>query len=125
MERVYGLIHADDFNVALTNLLIDLYSSDYKKHFLGLDFDEQKIADLSEPERETLTKIAAVVEYVGNRQPKATLYNWIYSEKLKLDKPYTPGVPEESVARVKRIITAPKEFADRNVFYDQETLEPV
>ncbi|WP_211202357.1 hypothetical protein [Salicibibacter cibarius] len=55
----------------------------------------------------------------------AILYNWIYSSKLQLDNPYTPGVENASIARVKRIMTAPKEFASRNVFYDEDTLKPV
>lgn len=125
MERVYNIIHADDFNFALTNLLIDLYSADYEKYFDDLDFDEREIDNLSNSDREKVTKVAAVVEYVGNRRKKAKLQDWIYSEKLKLDTPYTPGVPNESIARIKRIITAPKEFASRNVFYDEKTLDPV
>lgn len=125
MERVYSLIHAADFNFALTNLLIDLYSSGYQKHFASLDFDEQNIDSISREEQEKLTKVAAVVEYIGNRKPDAVLYNWVYSARLKLDVAYTPGVEPESSARVKRIITAPKEFACRNVFYNEETLKPV
>ncbi|AXF57456.1 hypothetical protein [Salicibibacter kimchii] len=118
-------MHAADFNFALTNLLIDLYSADYENHFKELTFDEQEIDNLNESNLEKLTKVAAVIEYVGNRQRNATLYNWIYSPKLKLDKPYTPGVENASIARIKRMMTAPKEFASRNVFYDEETLEPV
>ncbi|GGJ93655.1 hypothetical protein GCM10007063_15260 [Lentibacillus kapialis] len=125
MERVHGIIQAADFNFALTNLLIDLYSTDYVKYFDELNFEEQKIDNLSESDRDKLTKVAAVIEYVGNRQKHATLPNWIYSAKLKLDTPYTPGVESASIARIKRIITAPKEFASRNVFYNEDTLEPV
>jgi hypothetical protein len=44
---------------------------------------------------------------------------------LILENPYTPGVPEESLARIKRIFTAPREFSLRNVFYDQNTIRPV
>ncbi|WP_246202582.1 hypothetical protein [Virgibacillus doumboii] len=119
------MIQATDFNFALTNLLIDLYSSDYQKHFEGLDFDEREIDALSLEDREKLTIVAAVAEYVSNRKQGATLYNWVFSAKLKLDKPYTPGVENGSIARVKRIISAPREFACRNVFFDEETLKPV
>ncbi|QQK79232.1 hypothetical protein HUG20_04570 [Salicibibacter cibi] len=125
MEKVYSIIHAADFNLALTNLLIDLYSTNYEKYFDELIFDEHRVDNLSEPEREKLTKVAAVIEYVGNRQRNAILYNWIYSSKLQLDNPYTPGVENASIARIKRIMTAPKEFASRNVFYDEDTLKPV
>ncbi|WP_200127893.1 hypothetical protein [Salicibibacter cibarius] len=43
MERVYSIIHAADFNIALTNLLIDLYSASYEKYFDELSFDEQEL----------------------------------------------------------------------------------
>lgn len=125
MARVFDIIQSSDFNAALINLLIDLHSSNYEVYFLELDFDEAKIDDLNEEEVERLTKIAAVVEYVGNRQANAPLFNWIYSKKLKLTFPYTPGVPMESMARIRRIFSAPKEFAQRNVFYDEHTLKPV
>ncbi|MEN1969613.1 hypothetical protein WMZ97_16235 [Lentibacillus sp. N15] len=125
MVRILDIIHADDFNVALINLLIDLYSSNYETYFEALDFDEKEINHLSDVELDRLTKVAAVIKYIGNRQPSATLFDWIYSDKLKLDYPYTPGVPKDSIARVKRIFSAPKEFASRNVFYDEQTLKPV
>lgn len=125
MEKVSSVIKADDFNIALTNLLIDLYSSNYEKYFAALDFDEKEIDNLDEEQLKRLIKLAAVIEYVGNRQPNATLFNWIYSDKLKLEYPYTPGVPKESIARLRRIFSAPKEFASRNVFYDEDTLKPV
>ncbi|HHY75053.1 MAG TPA: hypothetical protein GX497_17905 [Bacillus bacterium] len=109
---------ADDFNLGLTNLLIDLYSPNYERYFKELSFDENKIGRLNIDELEKLTKIAAVIEYVGNRQPNAKLYDWIYAEQLKLEEPYIPGVEKESFARIRRIISAPKEFALRNVFYN-------
>ncbi len=46
-------------------------------------------------------------------------------KQLKLEEPYTPGVEKESFARIRRIISAPKEFALRNVFYDEKTLRPI
>lgn len=125
MERVLNIMKADDFNLALTNLLIDLYSPDYERYFEKLSFEKNKIAQLNDDELEKLTKIAAIIEYVGNRQPKAKLYDWIYMEQLKLEEPYTPGVEKESFARIRRIISAPKEFALRNVFYDEKTLKPL
>lgn len=125
MERIFNIIKAEDFNLALTNLLIDLYSSDYEKYFEKLYFDEQQIDDLTKVEIEKLTKIAAVIEYVGNRQPNAKLFDWIYSNHLKLEDPYTPGVEKETFARVRRIISAPKEFALRNVFFEEKTLKPI
>ncbi|KEF36877.1 hypothetical protein M670_03959 [Schinkia azotoformans MEV2011] len=125
MERVLGIMKADDFNLALTNLLIDLYSLDHEQYFEELSFDEVAIDQLNGEELEKLTKIAAVIEYVGNRQPNAKLYDWIYKEQLKLTEPYTPGVEKESFARIRRIISAPKEFALRNVFYDEKTLKPI
>ena len=78
-----------DFNFALTTCS------------LIFTFDEHRIDDLSEPNRENLTKVAVVIEYVGNRQKNATLCNWKYS-------PYTPGVESASIARIKRIMTVPK-----------------
>lgn len=125
MERIFDIVKAEDFNLALTNLLIDLYSSDYEKYFQELWLDLERIDSLPQEELDKLTKIAAIIEYVGNRQPKAKLYEWIYSERLKLQKPYTPGVEEGSFQRIRRIISAPKEFALRNVFYDEKTLRPI
>lgn len=116
---------AEDFNLALTNLLIDLYSPDYERYFEELWFDKNKINQLNNEELEKLTKIAAIIEYVGNRQPNAKLYDWIYAEQLRLEEPYTPGVEKESFARIRRIISAPKEFSLRNVFYDEKTLKPL
>jgi hypothetical protein len=125
LEKVFSIIKAEDFNFALTNLLIDLYSSEYERCFEELQFDENEIENLSKNEWDRLTKVAAIVEYVGNRQPNATLYKWIYSEKLRLDDPYTPGVDKDSVERVKQIFSAPKEFSLRNVFFEEETLKPI
>lgn len=125
MERILNIIRAEDFNVALTNLLIDLYSSDYEKYFEELWLDEKIIDKLSSEELDKLTKVAAIIEYVGNRQPKAKLYKWIYSSKLKLGEPYTPGVEKESLQRIKRIIFAPREFCIRNVFFEEESIRPV
>jgi len=125
MERILNIIKSEDFNLALTNLLIDIYSINYQKYFKELWFDEKLIDNLSREELDRLTKIAAVIEYVGNRQPKAKLYDWIYSNKLKLEYPYTPGVENESLPRIKRIISAPREFSIRNVFFDEKTLKPV
>lgn len=62
---------------------------------------------------------------MGNRRENAKHYDWIYSSDLKLENPYTPGVKEESFARLKRIITAPREFSSRKVFYDYKTIKPV
>ncbi|MDL0421011.1 hypothetical protein QPM05_12955 [Caldibacillus thermoamylovorans] len=59
---------------------------------------------LNKEELEKLTKVAAIIEYIGNRQPKAKLYDWIYSDKLKLEEPYTPGLEKETFERVRRII---------------------
>lgn len=125
MERIFNIIRAEDFNLALTNLLIDLYSCEYKKYFEELYFDEKQIDSLNKEEIEKLTKIAAVIEYVGNRQPDAKLYDWIYSSQLKLEEPYTPGVGKETFERVRRIISAPKEFALRNVFFEESTIKPL
>lgn len=125
MERIFNIIRAEDFNFALTNLLIDLYSKNNKMHFEELYFDAEAIDHLNKEELDKLTKIATVVEYVGNRQPDARLYDWIYDEKLKLETPYTPGVEYTDIGRVKRIISAPKEFSIRNVFYEEETLKPL
>lgn len=116
---------AEDFNIALTNLLIDLYSLDYEKYFEELWFDPARIDYLTQEELDKLTKLAAIIEYVGNRQPKAKLYEWITSNKLKLRDPYTPGVEKESLQRIIRIISAPREFSLRNVFFDEKTLKPV
>lgn len=125
MERILNIIKAEDFNLALTNLLIDINSKDYRKYFEELWFDEKLIDNLSSEELDKLTKVAAVIEYFGNRQPKAKLYDWIYSKKLKLEYPYTPGVEEEGIARIRRIISAPREFSLRNVFFDENTLKPI
>lgn len=125
MERILNIIKSDNFNFELTNLLIDLYSKDYKKYFDELKFDEDEIDELSNTEKENLTKLAAVIEYIGNRKADINLCDWVYSNKLKLDYPYTPGVEEESVSRVKRILMAPKEFSLRNVFYDYKTIKPI
>lgn len=125
MERVFSIIKAPDFNFALTNLIIDLYSSEYEKYFEELWIDEDIIERLNSEELDKLTKLSAVIEYVGNRQPRAKLYHWIYSDKLKLENPYTPGVEEESFLRIKRIISAPMEFSLRNVFFDEKTIRPI
>lgn len=125
MERIFGIIKSEDFNMNLTNLLIDLYSSDYKKKFEELWLDEKEIDKLDKQELGKLTKIAAIIEYVGNRRQGAKLYDWIYSSKLKLDYPYTPGVENESIARIKRIFFSPCEFSSRNVFFDEKTLKPI
>lgn len=125
MARVLDIIKAEDFNFALTNLLIDLYSPDYEKNFAELSFDPAQIDYLTWEELDKLTKLAAVIEYVGNRQPKATLYEWITSDQLKLQEPYTPGVEKGSFQRIRRIISAPREFSLRNVFFDEETLRPI
>lgn len=125
MERIFSIIKSEDFNRALTNLLIDIYSSSYEKYFDELCIDERIIDNLNMEELDKLTKLAAVIEYVGNRKPKSKLYDWIYSSKLKLEDPYTPGVESESVERIKRILSAPKEFSLRNVFYDEKTLKPM
>ncbi|WP_206812742.1 hypothetical protein [Paradesulfitobacterium ferrireducens] len=125
MERILGIIKAEDFNLAVTNLLIDLYSPDYEKYFEMLWFDPAQIGQLTLEEVDKLTKLAAIIEYVGNRQPKAKLYEWIYSDQLKLQDPYTPGVENESLQRIRRIFSAPREFCLRNVFYDEKTLRPV
>lgn len=90
MERIRNIINSADFNYSLVNLLIDLYSSDYKRYFNELYFDEEKIKSLNEKEKERLTKLAAIIEYIGNRKEDARLYNWIYSKDLVLEDPYTP-----------------------------------
>lgn len=125
MERIQNIINSPDFNYSLVNLLIDLYSSDYERHFNELYFDEEKIKELNKTEKENLVKLAAIIEYVGNRRENVKLYNWIYSTDLVLENPYTPGVAEDSLARLKRIFTAPREFSLRNVFYDYNTIKPV
>ncbi|UFT99964.1 hypothetical protein KO561_03100 [Radiobacillus kanasensis] len=125
MERIFNIIKAQDFNFALTNLLIDLHSSNYQKYFEELWFDENNIGKLSKEELDKLTKLAAVIEYVGNRQPGAKLYDWIYLEKLRLEAPYTPGLEGDGFQRVKRIFSAPREFSIRNVFFEEETLKPI
>jgi hypothetical protein len=125
LEKILGVIRADDFNFALTNLLIDLYSTNYERHFKELTLCEKEFSKLDKEALDKLTKIAAVVEYVGNRRENAILYDWIYSEKLKLDTPYTPGVGKGSFARIRRIFSAPREFSLRNVFYEEETIKPV
>lgn len=125
MGRIYNIIKSDDFNFSLTNLLIDLYSEDSDKYFEELWFDEDNIQHLNKDEKDKLTKLAAVIEFVGNRKTEVKLYDWIYSNVLRLDFPYTPGVEEESFARIKRIITAPKEFSLRNVFYDYMIIKPI
>lgn len=125
MGRIFDIVKAEDFNFALTNLLVDLYSSDYERYFQELWFDLERIDSMPQEELVKLTKIAAIIEYVGNRQHKAKLYDWIYSERLKLQKPYTPGVEDGSFQRIKRIFSAPKEFALRNVFFDEKTLKPI
>jgi hypothetical protein len=125
LGRVLNIIKSDDFNFSLTSLLIDLYSVDSNKYFEELCFDEESIRYLNEEERVKLTKLAAVIEYIGNRTSGAKLYDWIYSTYLKLEYPYTPGVDEGSFARIKRILTAPKEFSLRNVFYDSTTIRPI
>lgn len=125
MERILDIIKAEDYNLALTNLLIDLYSPDYEKYFEELRFDPARIEYLTQEELDKLTKLAAVIEYVGNRQPKAKLYEWITSNQLKLQDPYTPGVEKESLQRIRRIFSAPREFSLRNVFFDEKTLRPI
>ena len=125
MERIFNIINAKDFNIALTNLLVDIYSSSYEEYFEELWIDEKIIDGLNNEELEKLTKLASIIEYVGNRQIKAELYKWIYNEKLKLQEPYTPGVEKESLERFKRIIFAPREFSLRNVFYDEKTIKPM
>ncbi len=125
MERILAITKEEDFNLALTNLLIDLYSSDYEKYFEELWFDPIQINHLTQEELDKLTKLAAIIEYVGNRQSKAKLYEWISLNQLKLQDPYTPGVENESFQRIRRIISAPREFSIRNVFFDEKTLRPV
>lgn len=125
MERIFSIIKAEDFNFALTNLLIDLYSLEYEKHFEELCIEDKVIDNLESEELDKLIKLAAIIEYIGNRQPKAKLYGWIYSDKLKLDNPYTPGLESDSFARIKRIISSPREFSLRNVFFDEKTLKPI
>jgi len=125
MEKILSIIKANDFNLALTNLLIDLYSFDYEKYFEELWFDPAQIEQLTTEELEKLIKLAAIIEYVGNRQPKAKLHEWIYLDQLKLQEPYTPGVEKGSFQRIRRILSAPKEFSLRNVFYDSQTLKPI
>lgn len=83
---------------------IDFYSSNYEKYFEELIFTEEEIEKLNKEELEKLTKVAAIIENIGNRQPKAKLYDWIYSDKLKLEEPYTPGLEKETFERVRRII---------------------
>ncbi len=125
MERIRDIISSKDFNYQLVNLLIDLYSNDYERFFNELDFDEERIKELNETEKDKLTKLAAIIEYVGNRRENAKLYDWIFSSDLKLENPYTPGVEAGSSARIKRIFTAPREFSLRNVFYDHSTIKPI
>lgn len=125
MERILNIIKAEDFNLVLTNLLIDLCSPDSEKYFEELWFDPARIDHLTTEELDKLTKIAAIIEYIGNRQPKAKLYEWIYSERLKLEVPYTPGVEKESLQRIRRIISAPREFSIRNVFFEEKTIRPI
>ncbi len=125
MERIRDIISSKDFNYQLVNLLIDLYSNDYERFFNELDFDEERIKELNETEKDKLTKLAAIIEYVGNRRENAKLYDWIFSNDLKLENPYTPGVEAGSSARIKRIFTAPREFSLRNVFYDHSTIKPI
>lgn len=125
MERILSIINAKDFNLVVTNLLIELYSSDYEKHFEMLWFDPARIDLLTPEEKDKLTKLAAIIEYVGNRQPKGKLYDWIYSDQLRLENPYTPGVENESLQRIRRIFSAPREFSLRNVFFDEKTLRPI
>jgi len=125
VERIQNIINSTDFNYSIVNLLIDLYSNDYERQFNELYFNEEKIKELDESEKDKLTKLAAIIEYVGNRRENAKLYDWIYSDELKLKTPYTPGVNEGSFARITRIFTAPREFSLRNVFYDYKTIKPV
>lgn len=125
MERILNIIKAEDFNIALTNLLIDLYSPDNEKYFEELWFNTARIDHLNQEELGKLTKLAAVIEYVGNRDSKIKLYDWIISDNLKLQDPYTPGVEKESLQRIRRIISAPREFSRRNVFFDEKTLRPI
>jgi hypothetical protein len=65
---------AEDFNLTLTNLLIDLYLQDYEKYFKELEFDEKDIDHLNKENLEKLTNIAAVFEYVGNRRSSAKVF---------------------------------------------------
>ncbi|WP_270578490.1 hypothetical protein [Caldibacillus thermoamylovorans] len=60
--------------------------------------------------------MAAIIEYIGNRQPKAKLYDWIYSDKLKLEEPYTPGLEKETFERVRRIIQHQKNLRQEMSF---------
>lgn len=125
MKLISSIINSKDFNLSLRNLLIDLYSSDYKKYFEELWFDETEIEKLNKEQLDKLTKLAAIIHYVGNRQEGSKLHDWIYSKKLRLDYPYTPGLEEPSIQRIKRIFFAPKEFSDRNVFFDEDTIKPI
>lgn len=125
MERIFYLLNCEDFNSSLTNLLVDLYSSDYKKYFKELWFDDKQFDNLDKKQLDRLTKIATIIEYIGNRKENVELHDWIYSSRLKLEYPYTPGVENNSISRVKRIIFAPKEFSVRNVFFEESTLKPI
>ena len=125
MERIWNIINSDDFNFDLTNLLIDLYSEDNNRYFQELYFDEKSIDSLNQKQTDNLTKLAAVIEYIGNRTDNSVIYDWVYSPKLKLKDPYTPGLIEKDILRLKRIMFAPMEFSNRNVFYDEETLKPI
>ena len=125
MERIWNIINSDDFNFDLTNLLIDLYSKESLKYFKQLYFDEEFIDSLNHQQKNNLTKLAAVIEYIGNRTDNSVIYDWVYSSKLKLEDPYTPGLIEKDIHRLKRIMSAPVEFSNRNVFYDEETLKPI
>lgn len=95
------------------------------KELLDFHIEDKVIDNLDSEELDKLTKLAAIIDYIGNRKPKAKLYNWIYSDKLKLDNPYTPGLESESFARIKRIISAHREFSLRNVFFDEKTIKPI
>ena len=67
MERIWNIINSDDFNFDLTNLLIDLYSKESLKYFKQLYFDEEFIDSLNHKQKNNLTKLAAVIEYIGNK----------------------------------------------------------
>lgn len=126
MGRILDLVQKDKytFNLGITNLLIDMFDADVYV-WDSLSIEEDSILLLSKESFCNLVKVAALIDYVGNIMEITSKPSWIYRKELVLDEPFFPGCGEPSLARLRRLVTAPREFASRNVFYDKDIIKPV
>lgn len=114
-----------NFDLYLTNLIIDFNSKSYLKYFSELEISNEFINKAEEDQIIKLTKLASIIEYFGNKRGIKKLPEWIFDKRLVLEESYSASIPKDTCYWIRTLVTAPEEFSSRNVFYDIESIEPL